>query len=57
MSGSPRDHPSYVSTPARLAARLHLMPAAERGSYDPVLFMMSSICVLQQAHKLRCATD
>lgn len=35
-----------------LLDRLHLMPAAERGPYDPVLFMMSSISVLQQAHKL-----
>ena len=35
-----------------LLDRLDSMPGAERASYDPVLFMMSSICVLQQAHHL-----
>ena len=40
------------STVVTLLDRLHLMPAAERASYDPELFMMSSICVPKQAHKL-----
>ncbi len=40
------------SSVVTLLDRLHLMPADERGSYDPVLFMMASTCVLQQAHKL-----
>ena len=42
----------HQASVVELLDRLHLMPAAERAAYDPVLFMMSSICVLQQTHKM-----